>query len=196
MIGDDTQCPTKNCKTHLTMSHVFSISTLRNVISDQQSVENNPICSGSENATVSESRSLNCPQGSSKIRAVLELLLSFSKPKDTALRTSSIESAEGCNSSIVLHGCDSRDQIVTSDVKRDSNRLIKIVGEKAIVFSQWTRMLDLLEACLKDSSIQYRRLDGTMSILARDRAVKDFNSLPQVCIYLNIYIHTHTHVIN
>jgi SNF2 family DNA or RNA helicase len=42
-------------------------------------------------------------------------------------------------------------------------------------------MLDLLETCLKDSSIQYRRLDGTMSVLARDKAVKDFNTLPEVC---------------
>jgi SNF2 family DNA or RNA helicase len=42
-------------------------------------------------------------------------------------------------------------------------------------------MLDLLETCLKYSSIQYRRLDGTMSVLARDKAVKDFNTLPEVC---------------
>lgn len=41
-------------------------------------------------------------------------------------------------------------------------------------------MLDLLEGCLKKSSIQYRRLDGTMSIVARDKAVKDFNTLPEV----------------
>nr|KYP63025.1 putative ATP-dependent helicase C23E6.02 [Cajanus cajan] len=56
--------------------------------------------------------------------------------------------------------------------------------EKAIVFSQWTRMLDLLEACLKNSSIQYRRLDGTMSVTARDKAVKDFNTLPEVSVMI------------
>ncbi|KAI9120607.1 hypothetical protein K1719_007640 [Acacia pycnantha] len=59
-----------------------------------------------------------------------------------------------------------------------------VVGEKAIVFSQWTRMLDLLEACLKNSSIQYRRLDGTMSVAARDKAVKDFNTLPEVTVMI------------
>ncbi|CAI9292704.1 unnamed protein product [Lactuca saligna] len=58
------------------------------------------------------------------------------------------------------------------------------VKEKAIVFSQWTRMLDLLEVCLKDSSIGYRRLDGTMSVVARDKAVKDFNTLPEVSVMI------------
>jgi SNF2 family DNA or RNA helicase len=66
-------------------------------------------------------------------------------------------------------------------VNRGSNDSVTFVGEKAIVFSQWTRMLDLLEVCLKNSSIQYRRLDGTMSIVSRDKAVKDFNTLPEVC---------------
>ncbi|KAF2303400.1 hypothetical protein GH714_017958 [Hevea brasiliensis] len=61
---------------------------------------------------------------------------------------------------------------------------VKVVGEKAIVFSQWTRMLDLLETCLKNCSIQYRRLDGTMSVVARDRAVKDFNTLPEVSVMI------------
>lgn len=59
-----------------------------------------------------------------------------------------------------------------------------LVREKAIVFSQWTRMLDLVEVCLKDSSIGYRRLDGTMSVVARDKAVKDFNTLPEVSVMI------------
>ncbi|KAL7088914.1 hypothetical protein ACP275_13G157400 [Erythranthe tilingii] len=171
LIGDDTQCPTKSCKTHITMSHVFSISTLRIAISDQQTAQNTPICSGSELALVSKSPSINCPQGSSKIRAALQLLLNLSKPQDPALLTGPIESIEGCHSSETSHGC-------------GSNSIVKFVGEKAIVFSQWTRMLDLLEACLKDSSVQYRRLDGTMPVIARDRAVKDFNSLPQVTVMI------------
>ena len=53
-------------------------------------------------------------------------------------------------------------------------------SEKAICFSQWTKMLDLLEASLIRSRIQYRRLDGTMSVAARDKAVQDFNTLPEV----------------
>lgn len=66
------------------------------------------------------------------------------------------------------------------DINGYSKCSTKIAGEKALVFSQWTGMLDLLEACLKNSSIQYRRLDGTMSIVARDKAVKDFNTNPEV----------------
>ncbi|KAL4563176.1 hypothetical protein LXL04_027212 [Taraxacum kok-saghyz] len=58
------------------------------------------------------------------------------------------------------------------------------VNEKAIVFSQWTRMLDLLEVCLEDSSIGYRRLDGTMSVHARDKAVTEFNTLPDVSVMI------------
>lgn len=54
-------------------------------------------------------------------------------------------------------------------------------SEKAIVFSQWTKMLDLLEVPLQESSILYRRLDGTMSVAAREKAIKDFNNLPEVC---------------
>lgn len=54
------------------------------------------------------------------------------------------------------------------------------VPEKAIVFSQWTSMLDLLELSLNESLIPYRRLDGTMSLVSRDKAVKDFNTDPEV----------------
>ncbi|KAL8228681.1 hypothetical protein R6Q57_013581 [Mikania cordata] len=70
--------------------------------------------------------------------------------------------------------------INVNDTKSEGN----LVTEKAIVFSQWTGMLDLLEVCLKESSISYRRLDGTMSIVARDKAVKDFNSLPEVAVII------------
>ncbi|KAL0398616.1 UNVERIFIED_CONTAM: Helicase-like transcription factor CHR28 [Sesamum radiatum] len=184
MIGDDTQCPTKNCKTHLTMSHVFSITTLRVAISNQQSVENTPDWYDSEVAKVSDSRSLSCPLDSSKIKAALKLLLSLSKPHDPALRMSSIETMGECYSQEIMRSCDPGGKNGTSDMTLDSEKSVKVVGEKAIVFSQWTRMLDLLEACLKNSSIQYRRLDGTMPVVARDRAVKDFNSLPQVSVMI------------
>ena len=55
--------------------------------------------------------------------------------------------------------------------------------EKAIVFSQWTSMLDLLEHALKNEGFSYRRLDGTMSIQARDRALYDFKQSPDVSGY-------------
>lgn len=55
---------------------------------------------------------------------------------------------------------------------------------KAIVFSQWTGMLDLLEFSLNSNLIQYRRLDGTMSLNSRDKAVKDFNTDPEVRVMI------------
>ena len=88
---------------------------------------------------------------SSKIKAAIEFLHSIAKPREITMNNDSFSSTGG-----------------------------SVVREKAIVFSQWTRMLDLLEPCLKESSIGYRRLDGTMSIVARDKAVKDFTSLPEV----------------
>jgi DNA repair protein RAD16 len=51
---------------------------------------------------------------------------------------------------------------------------------KAIVFSQWTSMLDLVEISLNQYCIQYRRLDGTLTLSSRDRAVKDLNTDPKV----------------
>ena len=57
-------------------------------------------------------------------------------------------------------------------------------GEKAIVFSQWTAMLDLLEPCLKSAGIHFRRLDGTMSLAARERALSEFEEKPDVTVIL------------
>jgi SNF2 family DNA or RNA helicase len=45
-------------------------------------------------------------------------------------------------------------------------------------------MLDLLEVPLKQAGFCYRRLDGTMSVLARDRAVSDFNTRPEVTVMI------------
>jgi SNF2 family DNA or RNA helicase len=70
---------------------------------------------------------------------------------------------------------------VTSELPLGPVRQMVDSTEKAIVFSQWTSMLDLLEVPLKQAGFCYRRLDGTMSVLARDRAVSDFNTRPEVC---------------
>ncbi|XP_073061440.1 helicase-like transcription factor CHR28 [Primulina eburnea] len=183
IIGDDTQCVTKNCKTHLSLSNIFSMTSLRISLSDQLGMENTPRCSDSVLVEVNEPCSLSRPEDSSKIKAALELLSSLSKPYERPLRTCSSNSFEQGGCSEKLHAHDSVEDNQNSDINRNSN-LAQFVGEKAIVFSQWTRMLDLLEDCLKKSSIQYRRLDGTMPVVARDRAVKDFNSLPEVSVMI------------
>ncbi|CAA7041133.1 unnamed protein product [Microthlaspi erraticum] len=55
---------------------------------------------------------------------------------------------------------------------------------KTLVFSQWTGMLDLLETNLVKNGMTFRRLDGTMSLLARDIAVKELNNDPSVQVML------------
>uniref|UniRef100_A0A0D9X514 RING-type domain-containing protein n=1 Tax=Leersia perrieri TaxID=77586 RepID=A0A0D9X514_9ORYZ len=66
-------------------------------------------------------------------------------------------------------------------IESNPNRVAPV---KAIVFSQWTGMLDLLELSLNSNLIQYRRLDGTMSLNLRDKAVKDFNTDPEVRVMI------------
>lgn len=41
-------------------------------------------------------------------------------------------------------------------------------------------MLDILETALQKAKHSYRRLDGSMTIAARDRAVHDFESKAEV----------------
>ncbi|CAF2075880.1 hypothetical protein Bca4012_089697 [Brassica carinata] len=110
-----------------------------------------------------DSCSEGLPYESSKIKAALEILQSLARPQD--LTDIKQITQKGADSSL-------------------SATPLKVVGEKAIVFSQWTKMLDLLEASLISSRIQYRRLDGTMSVAARDKAVQDFNTLPEVTVMI------------
>lgn len=70
--------------------------------------------------------------------------------------------------------------ILKSHSKQDSPE--ESPGIKTIVFSQWNGMLDLVEHCFFRNGINFRRLDGTMSLLTRDRAVKEFNNDPNVSI--------------
>ncbi|CAN6269381.1 unnamed protein product [Urochloa humidicola] len=60
----------------------------------------------------------------------------------------------------------------------------EIAPSKAIVFSQWTGVLDLLEHSLTSNHIEFRRLDGSMPLNIRERAVKDFNTEPEVRVII------------
>lgn len=52
------------------------------------------------------------------------------------------------------------------------------------MFSQWTAMLDLLEPRLREAGIPFRRVDGTMSLAARERALSEFEEKPDVTVIL------------
>lgn len=140
LTGDDNTCPSPKCKSQIGADVVFNKATLRNSISDDDDSNN-----GASSSRIDEkSIVLQQDYSSSKIRAVLEIIQSFTG--------------------------------VASNV-----------GEgpiKAIIFSQWTRMLDLVEMSLGQYCIEYRRLDGSMSLASRDRAVKEFNTDPEVTVML------------
>jgi len=55
--------------------------------------------------------------------------------------------------------------------------------DKVIVFSQWTGMLDLIQAQVQQE-FQCRRLDGSMSVAQRSAAISDFSTNPAVTILL------------
>lgn len=129
---------------------------------------------------------------STKIKAALEILQSL--PKSQLSLKNNFEKSEGGSSHSSVDTANSVSERSSMDLcgigNTNPQRCSKIeISEKAIVFSQWTRMLDLLEGPLKASSVRYRRLDGTMSIAAREKAIKDFNTLPEVCLTNNsIYL--------
>uniref|UniRef100_A0A7S4G5J2 Helicase C-terminal domain-containing protein n=1 Tax=Eutreptiella gymnastica TaxID=73025 RepID=A0A7S4G5J2_9EUGL len=45
---------------------------------------------------------------------------------------------------------------------------------KVLIFSQWTRMLDLMQAPLAAASHEYARIDGTMSVARRQQELTRF----------------------
>lgn len=57
-------------------------------------------------------------------------------------------------------------------------------GEKTIIFSQFTSLLDLLEIPINRKDWNYRRYDGSMSAIHRNDAVVDFNKLKNCKIML------------
>lgn len=56
--------------------------------------------------------------------------------------------------------------------------------EKTLVFSVFTSFLDILEVPVKEEGYVYRRYDGSMGRLAREKAVHDFMKRPEVKVML------------
>ncbi|MQL77010.1 hypothetical protein Taro_009429 [Colocasia esculenta] len=173
LSGDDNHCPAASCKGTLDANSAFSGATLRKCVSGEP-VE---VASG-----VVKHFELGF-QSSSKIEAVMDILSSICKDQCTeAVEGSNERSPSPDGSSMTLMENHTNSNSKASETK--SSKLPPEIPVKAIVFSQWTSMLDLIETSLNHSLIQYRRLDGTMSLPSRDRAVKDFNSDPEVTVML------------
>ncbi|KAK3004471.1 hypothetical protein RJ639_018472 [Escallonia herrerae] len=153
LTGDENTCPSPGCKEQLGANVVFSKATLRSCISDD--LDGN---SSISSESTDKSKVLQNEYTSSKIKAILEILESHCKPKSSSSERRDLAS---CNWAL-------------SDSESPTERPVK-----AIIFSQWTGMLDLIEMSLNHSYLHHRRLDGTMTLSARDRAVKEFNTDPE-----------------
>lgn len=63
-------------------------------------------------------------------------------------------------------------------------RVVAMSTRKAVVISQWTAMLDLVQRPLSDAGIEYERLDGSMSQQARSATLARFASDDTVRVLL------------
>jgi SNF2 family DNA or RNA helicase len=57
-------------------------------------------------------------------------------------------------------------------------------GHRVLVFSQWTRLLDLLEVLLQDISLRYLRLDGSTPVKTRQGFIDEFNADASIPVFL------------
>ncbi|KMT02551.1 hypothetical protein BVRB_9g202380 [Beta vulgaris subsp. vulgaris] len=165
--GDDTMCPAQRCKEHLTDDVLFSEATLLNCVSGD--VDGN---FSNDNGSSKSSSILSNEYSSSKIKAALEILFSNCKSNSPCEEVDEL-------------GETSKESSMPAQVRTEKVENSSSEGPiKTIIFSQWTRMLDLFEYSLNLYCIQYRRLDGSMSLAARDRAVREFNTDPEVTVML------------
>ncbi|XP_057528095.1 helicase-like transcription factor CHR28 isoform X1 [Amaranthus tricolor] len=165
--GDDNLCPARRCKGQLSADALFSKATLKACVSGDDDESNL-----NENGSSNNSSILSCEYSSSKIKAALEILLSHNKLNSQHVDLEELVDTDAENN-------------VSAQVRTEKMENSSSQGPiKTIVFSQWTRMLDLFELSLNEHCIQYRRLDGSMSLAARDRAVREFNTDPEVTVML------------
>jgi SNF2 family DNA or RNA helicase len=63
-------------------------------------------------------------------------------------------------------------------------KMMKEGDDKALVFSQWTRMLDLISVPLTERGIRFERLDGTMDCQSRTAAISEFKKRSDIRVFL------------
>ncbi|KAI4385804.1 hypothetical protein MLD38_003797 [Melastoma candidum] len=176
--GDDNTCPAPRCREQLRRDNVFSKYTLRSCLNE--SVDG----SSTSSHDIDKSSLMQHGFTSAKIKAVLEILRAhcLGNIDDVEIHRDTERDMDASSDCEIM-------EVSASGVKAAKHTTVYSSPPnegpvKAIIFSQWTGMLDLVENSLNQNLIQYRRLDGRMSLAARDRAVKDFNSDPEVLVML------------
>ena len=53
-----------------------------------------------------------------------------------------------------------------------------------LVFSQWTRLLDLLELLMLDINMKYLRLDGSTPVKVRQEYIDNYNADTSITVFL------------
>ncbi|CAN6481877.1 unnamed protein product [Victoria cruziana] len=177
LTSGDNLCPSADCRNQISNDSIFSGFTLQSAVGHSNTdSDSNAISRRLEDLGVEPTS-----YSSSKIKAVLGILQSLNMGQ---------ANCDTSSAGYDVHVSDSGyDKSYSADLNTHellSTKLSTQVArpEKAIVFSQWTSMLDLLEISLKNSCINYRRLDGTMSLAARDKAVREFNTVPEVTVMI------------
>ncbi|KAL6659399.1 hypothetical protein ACP70R_003439 [Stipagrostis hirtigluma subsp. patula] len=159
--------------------HVFCYPCIHERITSDENMCPSPNCS--------KTLSLESLFSSGALRICISGKSSSARASSSADDESSAISQSSFISSKIQAAIDILNSIINTDALTDSDIIESNqsrVPAKAIVFSQWTGMLDLLELSLNSNLIQYRRLDGTMSLNLRDKAVKDFNTDPEVRVMI------------
>lgn len=67
---------------------------------------------------------------------------------------------------------------------REQLPLLQADGHRVLVFSQWTRIMDLLEVLLEDMGLAYLRLDGSTPVKVRQELIDTFNEDSSITIFL------------
>ena len=120
-------------------------------------------------------------QDSSKIRALMKLLKSLRKDGEARIQ----ESASKRSDSVIFLSEKSTARGLSCGTPIPASGAPSTPPpEKAIVFSQWTSMLDIVEESLRENKFLFRRLDGTMSVSARQKAIEEFTNNNEVIVIL------------
>eukprot|EP00178_Gracilaria_changii_P001837 TRINITY_DN125_c0_g2_i1.p1 TRINITY_DN125_c0_g2~~TRINITY_DN125_c0_g2_i1.p1 ORF type:complete len:908 (-),score=186.98 TRINITY_DN125_c0_g2_i1:2791-5514(-) len=69
-------------------------------------------------------------------------------------------------------------------VMEDLKKVMETTDDKVLCFSQWTRMFDLLEVALVEEEYEFVRLDGTMTVRAREEAMQIFKTRSKCRLFL------------